>query len=351
MQVRASPMNDEYVKTVSVIILNWNGKRFLDECLSSLQRQTFKDFEVILVDNASQDNSIEFLESNYNDFIKIIKNNRNYGFSGGNNIGISHAGGRYIVLLNNDTRADPAFLAHLVWAAERHPHVGMCAAKVYLDSGGKMIDTVGHLIYRDGLNRGRGRLEPDRGQYDTMEEVLFPSGCAALYKRNMLDEVGLFDEDFFAYGDDTDIGMRARLAGWTCLYVPQAIVHHKYSGSTSAYSPLKAFLVERNRVWIAVKYFPLPLLLANPCFALLRYLFQALGALMHRGAAGRFTEEHSRGQLLLILLKANIAALQGLGRMWRKRKEAGRRRKVSTQEIYGWFHRFGIGVRELSLKD
>ena len=100
----------------------------------------------------------------------------------------------------------------------------------------------------------------------TMEEVFFPSGCAALYRREMLDEVGLFDEDFFAYGDDTDLGLKGRLAGWKCLYVPKAIVYHRYSQSSGAYSALKAFYVERNRVWIAVKYFPLSLLLESPFY-------------------------------------------------------------------------------------
>ena len=139
------------MKAVSVIILNWNGKKFLNECLYSMQSQTFTDFEVILVDNASHDGSVELIKCNFLDFVRLIENKANYGFAGGNNIGISHAVGRYIVLLNNDTRADPDFLKHLVGVAEQYPRVGMCAAKVYLDSDKKIIDSVGHLIYRDGL--------------------------------------------------------------------------------------------------------------------------------------------------------------------------------------------------------
>jgi len=339
------------MKTVSVIILNWNGKQFLDDCLSSLRRQTFTDFEVILVDNGSRDGSVDFIRRNFKDFVRLIENKTNYGFARGNNIGISYATGRYIVLLNNDTRTDPDFLKELVVVAEEYPRVGMCAAKVYLDSGQRIIDTAGHLIYRDGLNRGRGRLEPDTGQYDTTEEVLFPSGSAALYKKEMLDEVGLFDEDFFAYGDDTDIGMKARLAGWACLYVPKAVVYHKYSGSTSAYSPFKAFLVERNRIWIAVKYFPLAVLLLNPCYAFIRYVLQAYGALAHKGAAGRFAEEYSHRKLLAILLRAHLAALKGFPKMWQKRRKIQKNTKISRHEIYSWFDKFGIGVKELALKD
>ncbi len=191
----------------------------------------------------------------------------------------------------------------------------------------------------------------DHGQYENLEEVLFPSGCAALYRREMLEEVGLFDEDFFAYGDDTDLGLKGRLAGWKCLYVPKAIVHHRYSQSSSPYSPLKAFCVERNRVWIAVKYFPLSILLESPFYTLLRLLLQGYGALIGRGAAGRFSEAHSPGKLLQVLLKAYLAAFRGLPGMWKKRREIKRRTRVSEAEIRSWFRRFGMGAREISLKD
>ena len=227
----------------------------------------------------------------------------------------------------------------------------MLASRIYLQGKPKVIDNTGHLIYRDGLNRGRGRMEADRGQFETMEEVFFPSGCAALYRREMLNEVGLFDEDFFAYGDDTDLGLKGRLAGWKCLYVPDAIVHHRYSQSTAAYSPLKAFYVERNRVWIAVKYFPLSLLLESPFFTLLRFAFQGYGALAGRGAAGRFSEAYSPGQLLRTLLQAYLAAFRGLPKMWKKRKEIKKRTRVSEREIKSWFNRFGMSAREISWKD
>ena len=334
----------------SVIILNWNGKKFLDECLSSLKRQTYSDFETIVVDNGSMDGSVQYIKDTFQDFVRLIENEKNHGFAMGNNIGISRAEGKYIVLLNNDTRVDPDFLKSLVSTARKYPDVGMCASKVYLDQGEKIIDTAGHLIYKDGLNRGRGRLETDRGQYDKLEEVLFPSGCAALYKKEMLEEIGLLDEDFFAYGDDTDIGLKARLAGWRCLYVPEAVVYHKYSGSTSAYSPFKAFLVERNRIWIAIKYFPLSMLLLNPYYAFIRYVFQAYGVFTHKGAAGLFAEEYSHGRLLSILVKAHFEAFRKFPGMWKKRKKIQKKIKVSRNEIYGWFDRFGIGVKELSLK-
>jgi GT2 family glycosyltransferase len=336
---------------VSIIVVNWNGRAHLGECLNSVHNQTFLDFEVILVDNGSTDGSVEYVESHFAAMARILRNAENTGFSKGNNQGIKVARGQYIALLNNDARADSHWLEELVKAAQGDRSVGMLASKIYLQGARKIFDNVGHLIYHDGLNRGRGRLEEDHGQFDDMEEVLFPSGCAALYRREMLEEIGLFDEDFFAYGDDTDIGLKGRLAGWKCLYIPRAVVYHRYSQSSGPYSPLKAFYAERNRVWIAVKYFPLSLLLKSPFYTLWRFLLQGYGALTGRGAAGKFSQEHSRWRLLRILVKAYVSAIQGLPRMWKKRNEMKKLTRVSEEEIRGWFTRFGISATEISLKE
>jgi GT2 family glycosyltransferase len=336
---------------VTVIVVNWNGKPFLGDCLNSLRNQTFPDFEVIVVDNGSTDGSVEFMESEFPGLARILRNAKNRGFSGGNNRGIKAAVGRYIALLNNDAQADRNWLQELMKAAQADARTGMLASKIYLQGRPRIIDNVGHLIFRDGLNRGRGRLEEDHGQFNEKEEVLFPSGCAALYRREMLEEIGLFDEDFFAYGDDTDIGLKGRLAGWKCFYIPQAVVYHRYSQSSGSYSPLKAFYVERNRVWIAVKYFPLSLLLKSPFYTLWRFLLQGYGALTGQGAAGKFSQEYSRWQLLRILVKAYISAIRGLPRMWKKRREMKKLTRVDKVEILSWFNRFGISAKEISLKE
>lgn len=335
----------------SVIIVNWNGKDYLRTCLDSLKVQSYPNFEVIVVDNGSSDGSAEFLRQYYSTFVTLITNRENAGFSGGNNIGIGEAKGRYILLLNNDTEAAPGWIENLVRAAEMDIKIGMCASKVYSFYERNVIDTAGHLIYRDGLNRGRGRLEEDVGQYDIMEEVFFPSGCAALYRKEMLDEIGLFDKTFFSYGDDTDIGLRGRLAGWNCLYVPTAIVYHRYSGSTSAYSPQKAFWVERNRVWILIKYFPLSMILKSPFYTLIRFLLQTYGAITKKGAAGRFVNEYSFRMLIVVLIKAYLSAIKHLPEMIRKRKEIKKLTKIDKKKFLLWLDRFGIGVRELSLKE
>jgi len=305
---------------VSVIILNWNGKRYLKECLLSLKKQTYKNFEVILVDNGSADGSVDYIKDNFGDFVKLIENKANLGFAEGNNIGIRNSSGKYILLLNNDTKADPLWVEELVKVAESDDKIGMCASKILSLDDPKIIDNVGHLIYKDGLSRGRGRLEYDQGQYDNIEEVFLPSGCAALYRKKMLNEIGEFDKDFFAYSDDTDIGIRGRLAGWKCMYVPGAVIYHKYSGSTSPYALFKAFHAERNRLWIAIKYFPLPVLLCNPYYTVLRASLQFYGALTHEGAAGKFREKFSEWDLFSTLLRAYFSALKGLPRMWKKDK-------------------------------
>jgi GT2 family glycosyltransferase len=336
---------------LSVIIPNWNGRRFLEECIDSLKGQTFQNFETLLVDNGSTDGSADFAEKRYEEFIRVLRNKENLGFAGGNNIGIQAARGEYIVLLNNDTWADPHWLEELVKATQCDPSIGMWASKVCSYDRRDRIEGVGELIYWDGLCRARGQYEQDRGQYSVTEEILFPPGCGAMYRKSLFDGMGLFDEDFFAYADDSEIGIRARLAGWKCLYVPLAIVYHKNSGTAGQYSPLKAFYVERNRLWITIKYFPSPLLFLSPFFTFYRFVFQAYGALAHRGAAGRFTEIYSPVKLILILLKAYGSGISLLPRMWKKRRMLRPLRKVSYGEIFSWFRRFGIDAKGISLRD
>ena len=336
--------------SISVIICNWNGRHLLEECLESLKKQSFRDFEVIVVDNGSTDGSVELLESNYSDFAGLLKLDRNYGFAGGNNRGIEQSRGKYIVLLNNDTSADMRWLEELYNAMERGPEVGMCASKLLVYDQRDLIDAVGHLMYPDGLNRGRGRFEKDVGQYDRLEEVFFPPGCGAIYSRRMLDEIGLFDEDFFSYGDDTDIGLDGRLAGWKCLYVPGAVVYHKISGSAGRYSEFKAFHVERNRVWIAVKYFPTVPLILSVYHTAVRFALQAYGALAGKGASGKFADESSAWRLVVVLFRAYCSALRGLPRMWSKRRQIRRLQRVSDKEFALWLRTYRISAREIALK-
>lgn len=167
----------------SVIILNWNGRHLLGECLDSILQQDFHDFEIIVVDNGSTDQSVEFIQENYKDKVRLITLNENKGFAAGNNVGIADSKGEYILLLNNDTKVDPNWIKELVRVADEDKTIGSCASKIVNYYQPDEFDTLGHLMYMDGLNRGRGKFEKDHNQYNTQEEVFFASGCAALYRK------------------------------------------------------------------------------------------------------------------------------------------------------------------------
>ena len=290
--------------TVSVIIVNYNGANLLDDCLNSLAGQTYRDFEVVFVDNGSHDDSLVRAKKLIPN-IKCIELNHNTGFTGGNNEGIRHATGRYIVLLNNDTESDPRFLEELVRVAEIRPDIGMVAPKILNFYDREEIDSVGGLVLcPDGIGQGRGRGEKDRGQYDDLDEILVPSGCAALYRRAMFDDVGLFDERFFAYCEDTDLGLRGRWTGWDAVSSPRAIVYHKYSGSSGAYSPTKMKLVERNHYLCAMKTLPLRSLLCLPIYSCYRYLLMAYAVVSGKGKG----QAGSKGNLLLALIVGQVQA-------------------------------------------
>lgn len=335
---------------VSIIVLNWNGKDYLETCLFSLIKQIYPNLEIILVDNASTDGSVQYVKSRFPK-VTIIENDKNLGFGGGNNTGIRVSSGKYIMILNNDTEVDSGCVAELVKVMDRDNKIGAGATKILSYYKRDTIDVAGLIIYPDGSARGRGRLESAKDNLTKQEEIFFGSDCAVLYRREMLDEIGLYDEDFFAHHDGTDLGMRAHWRGWKCIYVPSAVVYHMYSASHGAYSPLKAFLVERNRIYVAVKNFPLFLLLISPFFTIKRLIFQAYGALMNKGSAGRFCETASKTQLVLILIRAYFSALVNLPKFLKKRGGIMGNKKISNTEFYQLFRKYCISARELTLKD
>ncbi|OGY85074.1 MAG: hypothetical protein A2898_02865 [Candidatus Kerfeldbacteria bacterium RIFCSPLOWO2_01_FULL_48_11] len=333
---------------VSVIVLNYNGAKYLSTLLSSLHRQSSNSFELIVVDNGSTDNSIVLIQKSYPE-AKILHNRINT-YAAGNNVGIRNASGKYILVLNNDTELDENFIHELTQAAKSTPNdVGMWAVKIlnFFERG--TIDNTGLLLYPDGLSRGRGRLERDAGQYDAVEEVCFPSGCAGMYKKQMLDEIGLFDEDFKFFVEDSDLGFRGRLAGWKCIYVPSARVYHMFSKSFGTYSPEKAFYVERNRLWFVFKLCPWKVILISPFYSFKRYLFQLYGLIIGRGAAKKFSQQYSSYMLGLILLKAWLSGISGIPAVLRKRGKITKR--VSNREISSWFRKYRISAREIALKE
>lgn len=313
------------MELISVIVLNYNGKGFLNSCLSSLASQTYSDFEVIVVDNGSRDGSPEYIEENY-PWVRLAKNEENLGFAGGTNVGIRAAKGEFIITLNNDSRADSRFIEELI-KPMADPEVGVCAAKMLFPDG--RINSAGICISRSGAAWDRGMFEPDRGQYEFVEEVFGACAGAALYRREMLDEIGLFDEDFFLYLEDVDLAFRARLAGWKCLYVPGARVIHHHGGTAGVGSDLAVYYGNRNIVWYPIKDFPFRLLITSLPFIVARNLavipYYAL-----RGQGG-------------VILKSKLDALKGVVKMMEKRKDVVRRADYSQinrfVEIWGGIKR------------
>ena len=208
---------------ISVVIVNFNGRNFLKNCLSALHSQTYSPLEVILVDNASTDGSIGFVQEQF-PWVALCPQQENLGFAGGSNAGIREAGGEFILTLNPDTIPSPDFIEQLARPMSADPMTGMCASKMLLPDG--RINSTGICISRSGAAWDRGMNMPDQGQFDEGGEVFGPCGGAALYRRAMLDETGDFDEDFFLYMEDVDLAFRGRLSGWKCSYVPGARVMH-----------------------------------------------------------------------------------------------------------------------------
>lgn len=314
-----------------MVIVNWNRKELLRACLHSLARQEGVDFETVVVDNGSVDGSADLAEAEFG--ARVIRNPQNRGFCAANNQGIAAARGDLVALLNNDAEAEPGWLAALARACCAAPDIGMAACKILVWEDPSRIDKAGHLMFPDGQNRGRGTGEADRGQYDREEEVLWPDGCAAMYRKEMLDAIGGFDEDFFAYGDDAELGLRARIAGWRAVYTPRAVVRHHRGATLGKDSAWRLALIERNRVLLAVKLFPWSLLWLNPVFYLVRL---GAGVVLARRGAGDTSHFPGIGGKLAIaggLLRGDLAALRLLPRMLRKRTQIARLRKLSPSEV------------------
>lgn len=333
---------------ISVIIPNWNGIDFLPACLASLEKQTFTNNEIIIIDNGSKDNSVDFVKREY-PLIEVIELPQNIGFAAACNLGIKKAKGRYIATLNNDTEVVTQWLEFLLKTAVKDEKIGMVASKILLNPETREIDSVGMLFYPDGIGRQRGRGEIDKGQFDKEEEILFPSACAALYKMEMFEDTGLFDEDFFAYCEDTDIGLRGRLSGWKAVLAPGAVVYHKYSTTSGKYSLFKAMLVERNRIWVVIKNLPWKWVITMPYYMIVRYFVQIYGIFSSKGSTARLKETQSTKEIISAVFKAYITALKGLPLMLRKRRAI--KRKISNREFISLIKRYKISVKELILRD
>jgi len=335
-----------------VVVVTWNRRELLRSCLQSLSLQQLnKPFEVIVVDNGSLDDSGEMVEREFAGSklqVKLIRNPTNYGFCAANNQGFAASSSEFVALLNNDAESEPLWLAALLRAFDGRPDVGMAASKVLVHEDARRIDKVGHLIYPDGQNRGRGTGEIDSGQYDKIEEVLWPDGCAAMYRREMLDQIGGFDEDFFAYADDAELGLRARIAGWKCLYMPQAVVRHHRGSTLGVRSSRRLELIERNRVLLAAKLFPCSLLWLNGVYYLMRLAAGLWAALRAKGEVSQYPGVTGKLRAALAMLKGDLEALPLIPRMLRKRRQVERIRKLSPSEVKRLILAHRIPLKQLS---
>jgi GT2 family glycosyltransferase len=308
-------------------------------------------FEVVVIDNGSDDGSAEMVLKEYAKStrfkLELVRNPDNRGFCAANNQGFAASDTEFVALLNNDAEAEPDWLGNLVGAFDGSPDVGMAASKILVHEDPRRIDKAGHLIYPDGQNRGRGSGELDRGQYDRVEEILWPDGCAAMYRRAMLDEIGGFDEDFFAYADDAELGLRARIAGWKCLYIPRSVVRHHRGATLGVRSSRRLELIERNRVLLAAKLFPWSLLWMNPLYYAMRLGAGVWAALSGQGEVGKYPGARGKLQAGLALLKGDWQALPLLPRMLAKRRDVEHFRKLSPREVRRLIMEHRISLKEL----
>jgi len=233
----------------SIVIVNWNGKHYLDTCLSSVLNQTYTNFEIIMVDNASSDGSVEYVQEKYPS-VRIIPTNENLGFARGCNVGMRASNADYIVALSNDTRVEPNWLEELVKVAETDEMIGICGSKILLMDTPDIYNSAGFFIIWNAFiyDRAPGKKI---GKYEKLEQVDGVCAASALYRKKMLDEIGLLDERFFFGHDDIDLSWRAKNAGWKAMYVPSSICYHKMLGSVQGKKLHDQFVVDA--VWVISK--------------------------------------------------------------------------------------------------
>jgi GT2 family glycosyltransferase len=336
---------------IRVVVVNWNRCKLLEACLKSLAEQTHRSFEVVVVDNGSGDGSRQLIRewvASYPVPLHFIANSTNRGFCAANNQGFEGAQAELIALLNNDAEADPQWLVELERAIRTNDRVGMAASKIVTWEDPRIIDKCGHLMYPDGQNRGRGTGQIDQGQFDQMDETLWPDGCAAMYRRAMLDEIGGFDEDFFAYADDAELGLRGRIAGWSCLYAPRAVVKHHRGATLGLHSAKRLTLIERNRVLLAVKLFPWNLLWANGAYLIARITAGMWAAARNRGELRHHPGLRGKMTVAMGLARGTLSALPLIPAMLRKRWQFRGKRRLTSAQVRQLLLAHRISLRELS---
>lgn len=307
-------------KKVAIIIVNWNGLKFLNNCLTSVFNQTYQNFDVYFIDNGSVDNSVNFVMTNFLK-IKIIKLKKNTGFAKGNNEGMKEvfkdSEVEYIVCLNNDTVVNKDWLEELVKTVEKDYKIGGVSSKAYFDDN-ITIQNAGLEFYKSiqtnkngGISMGFGLTDNEAPEFSKDMEIFAPGGVAALYKREVLEKLlkrdgEIFDEDFFAYAEDLDLGFRIRSLGYKCFLSSNAKLIHLHSKTGGVASPFKAYYCERNIVLIAIKNLPIKELLLFP-FRNIRLKFSYLKK--DNDSVKSLKNKHGLLFMIWIVIKANFMAI------------------------------------------
>ena len=311
---------------LSVVIVSWNGRRYLPECLDALLPQLPADAEVILVDNGSTDGTTAWLRAAY-PAVRLIGLPENLGFAGGVNAGLRAARGELLLLLNNDAFAEPGFIAALLDALERCPETGAASATLTFAHRPDLVASAGIRVRRDGLALDLWAGLQVAELPDAAQPIMGPSGGAALYRRALLEDVGLMEPGYFNYLEDADLAWRALLRGWRSVVVPKARARHVYSATAGQGSPFKQRLLGRNRVRTIVRCVPGPLL--RGC------LPSILGYDLLAASYGLATRQPA-------MIAGRLVALAELPNLLRQRRAIQARRRAPIAEIARWLEPVGL---------
>lgn len=306
--------------TIDIIIPNWNGRVWLGECIRSLAAQTFRDFNIIVVDNHSQDDSVAYLGEQFPS-VTVLALAENKGFAGSINAGLRAGQAPYVCWFNNDVVAAPDFLENLLGALRAREGEGfaLAAARVCVHDRPELLNSAGIFIGPDGYGRERGFLRLDASPYDKPCEIFGPAGAAALFRRVVFHRVGFLDESFFMYGDEDDISFRAQLAGFRCLYVPAARATHRISATANRIKPDATRMACRNQLTVILKNMPGLLLLTHFPLIIVGSLYQMV--------------KFARLGLLCPAWQGKREALQRLPLTWRLRRAAQSLRTISLRHF------------------
>jgi GT2 family glycosyltransferase len=319
--------------SVAVLIVNWNSGQLLEKCLDTLSRQTLQPEKVIIIDNSSRDGSTDYAEQNTNVTLRNL--DTNLGFAAANNRALTECETEYVVLLNPDAFPEPEWLEQLVEAANSEPDAVAFGSRQMIYVSSDLLDGIGDAYHISGL-AWRERHGAQQQPVDLEQREIFsPCAAAALYRRQAIVDVGGFDEDFFCYMEDVDLGFRLRLAGYKAMYVPDAVVNHIGSATTGGQqSDFSVYHGHRNLVWTYIKNMP----------GVLFWLLLPYHMLLNIFTIGWFVV---RGQGSVIL-RAKWDAMMGIPAMWRKRKVIQSNRTASLKDIWRvmdkrlipWNHRY-----------